>query len=99
MGVTMLGSLEKPEEAHGMLMKLVMDAMEEYIKENADVKQADRRLADKVNQVAEKAKELSEELHRKVTVEELVSETKLTEKSIRDALRMSGNRIEYIEAE
>ena len=82
-----------------MLMKLVMDAMEEYIKENADVKQADRRLADKVNQVAEKAKELSEELHRKVTVEELVSETKLTEKSIRDALRMSGNRIEYIEAE
>ena len=38
-------------------------------------------------------------MHRKVTVEELVSETKLTEKSIRDALRMSGNRIEYIEAE
>ena len=99
MGVTMLGSLEKPEEAQGMLMKLVMDAMEEDIKEKADVKQADRRLADKVNQVAEKAKELSEELHRKVTVEELVSETKLTEKSIRDALRMSGNRIEYIEAE
>ena len=56
-------------------------------------------LTEEERKVAEKAKELSEELHRKVTVEELVSETKLTEKSIRDALRMSGNRIEYIEAE
>ncbi len=97
MGVTMLGSLEKPEEAQGMLGKMIMDAMEEHIKENADNQKKDQKVADKVNEVLEKAKELSEDLHRKVTVEELALETKLTRKAILDAVRMSGFRIEYID--
>lgn len=96
-GVTMLGSLEKPQEADGMLARLIMDAMEDYIQERADCQKVGKRIADKVNRVHEKAKELSEELQRKVTVEELASETGLSEKSIREALRMSGFQMEYIE--
>ena len=98
-GVTMLGSLEAPSEAQGMLGKLIMDAMEEYIQENLQNEKEDQKVADKVNLVMEKAKELSEDLHRNVTVEELAAETKLSEKAIRDAVRMSGFRIEYIDAE
>ena len=67
-GVGMLGSLERPEEADGMLAKMVMDAMEEYIAEHASNEKADLRVVDKVNKVMEKAKELSEELQRKVTL-------------------------------
>ncbi len=93
-GVSMLGSLEKPEEAQGMLAKMIMDAMEEYIQENASSEKTDRKVADKVNQVADKARELAEELHRKVTPEELAAETGLSVKSIRDAMRMSGFKIE-----
>lgn len=96
-GVTMLGSLEAPSEAQGMLGKLIMDAMEEYIQENLQNEKEDQKVADKVNLVMEKAKELSEDLHRNVTVEELAAETKLSEKSIRDAVRMSGFKIEYID--
>ncbi len=96
-GIGMLGSLETPKEAEGMLMRTVMDAMEEFIKENADQQKLDERALDRVNKVLDKAKELSEELNRKVTVEELVRETKLSEKSIRDALRISGFQIDYIE--
>lgn len=96
-GAGMLGSLEKPEEAQGMLGRMIMDAMEEYIRENADKEEIDRRALDKVNKVLDKAKELSEELQRKVTVEELSRETKLSEKAIRDALRISGFQIDYIE--
>ena len=59
-------------------------------------KKTDKKVADKVNQVADKARELAEELHRKVTVEELAQETKLTEKTILDAIRMSGYKIEDI---
>lgn len=95
-GVGMLGSLEKPEEAQGMLAKMIMDAMEEHIQETASNEKTDRRVADRVNQVAEKAKELAEELHRKVTPEELAEETGLSVKSIRDAMRMSGFKIEDI---
>lgn len=96
-GVSMLGSLEKPSEAEGMLMKLVMDAMEEYISENADKVKMNKHVLDKVNKVLNQAKKLSKELNRKVTVEELAEETKMSEKSIRDALRISGYKIEYID--
>lgn len=96
-GITMLGSLEAPSEAQGMLGKLIMDAMEEYIQENLQNEKEDQKVADKVNLVLEKAKELSEDLHRKVTVEELAAETRLSEKAIRDAVRMSGFKIEYID--
>lgn len=98
-GVTMLGCLEKPAEVQGMLGKMMMDAMEEYIVENSESEKADRKIADKVNKVMEAAKELAETLRRKVTVEELVAESKMSEKSIREAIRFSGNKIEYIEDE
>lgn len=96
-GTGMLGSLEKPEEAQGMLAKLIMDAMEDYIQENTASEKTDQKAAAKVNQVADKARELAEEMHRKVTPEELAAETGLSVKSIRDALRMSGYKIEDIE--
>lgn len=98
-GTGMLGSLEKPEEAQGMLGKMIMDAMEEYISENSSNEKTDQKVVDKVNKVMEKAKELSEELHRKVTVAELAQETGISEKAIQDAVRMSGFQIEYIERE
>ena len=96
-GSGMLGSLESPAEADGMLGKMIMDAMEDYIQEHAASEKADQKIADKVNKVTEKAKVLSEELHRKVTVQELAEETGMSEKYIEEAVRMSGFQIEYIE--
>lgn len=95
-GTGMLGSLEKPEEAQGMLARMIMDAMEEHIQKTVSNEKTDRRAAEKVNQVAEKARELAEELHRKVTPRELAEETGLSVKSIRDAMRVSGFKIEDI---
>lgn len=97
MGVSMLGALEHASEAQGMLGKMMMDAMEDLINEQQDTDKADRKMADRINKVLDAARELSEELHRKVTVEELVQETKLSEKAIRDAMRLSGHQIEYLE--
>lgn len=97
MGVSMLGSLEKPSEAPGMLAKLMMDAMEDLISENAANEKTDQKIADKVNLVADKARELAEELNRKVTPEELARESGLSLKTILDACRMSGHKIEDIQ--
>ena len=96
-GVTMLGSQENAREAQGMLGKMIMDAMEEYVQQNADSKKIDQKVADKVNLVADKARELSQELRRDVTVSELASESGLSEKVIRDSIRMSGFKIEGID--
>ncbi len=96
MGVTMLGALEHASEAQGMLGRLIMDAMEEYITENAEESKKSKKIADKVNKVANLANELSEELHRKVTVQELMEETGMSRKAIEDAIRMSGGKIEAL---
>ena len=82
-----------------MLAKLMMDTMEDYIQENAASAKTDRKVADRVNLVADKARELAEELHRKVTPEELARETGLSLKAIQDACRMSGFKIEDIGGE
>lgn len=97
MGVTMLDCLEKPAEVQGMLGSMMMDAMEEYIKENANDKQQDQKLADKVNKIADYAKELSADLGRKVTPEELSEEKGVSVKAILEAVRLSGDKIEEIE--
>jgi RNA polymerase primary sigma factor len=99
MGVTMLGALEHASEAQGMLGKLIMDAMEDYITDNADEQKKNKHIADKVNKVADAANELSEELHREITVDELVEETNLSRKAVEDAVRISGGRIESIAAD
>ena len=96
-GVSMLGSQENAQEALGLLGKMIMDAMESYIRENTDAKKLDAKVADKVNLVADKARELSEELRRNVTVQELAEESGLSESAIRDAIRMSGFKIEGID--
>lgn len=97
LGVTMLGALEHASEAQGMLARMIMDAMEEYIADNAKEAKKDSKIADKVNQVADAANALYEELRRKVTVEELMAESGLSRKAIEDAIRMSGGKIEAIE--
>ena len=97
MGVEMLGCLEKPEEVPGMLVKMAMDAMEALIQETEEESKIDRKIVDKVNEVSAEAKKLAESLNRKITVEELMEETSFSEKKIREAIRISGNRIEYFE--
>ncbi len=96
-GVEMLGCLEDPEEVDGMLGKMIMDAMEDYIAENTEAKKADMQVVDKVNSISDQAKELAESLQRKITVEELAAETGMDEEEIKEAIKFSGNRIEYFE--
>lgn len=99
MGVTMLSAFEHAAEAQGMLGRMIMNAMEEFIAENAEETKKSRKMADRINKVADKANELAEELHRKITIEELMNETGMSRKSILDAVRMSGNKIEAILSE
>lgn len=96
-GVTMLGALEHAKEAEGMLAKMIMDGMEEYIGLSVEQQKEDQKAIDLVNKVANAAKELSDDLRRKITVEELVKETSMSAEEIEEALRLSGDAIEYIE--
>ncbi len=96
LGVTMLSAFEHAAEAQGMLCRTIMNAMEEFIAENAEEAKKSRKMVERINKVADSANELAEELHRKVTVEELMKETGMSRRVIEDAVRMSGNKIEAI---
>lgn len=95
-GVTMLGSQEKPEDCEGMLIKMVMDAMEELVKEDSDSDQVGQKALGRVNDVFEKAEKLSKDYGGKITVEDLCDEAHLTRKAVIDAMRISGNNIDCI---
>lgn len=97
LGADMLGCLESPDEVPGMLGKMMMDAMEAIIEEDLTLRKIDKKVVDKVNAVAKEAKELAESMQKKITVEELMKESKFSEKEIRDAIRISGKKIEYFE--
>lgn len=95
----LLAPLEGPEEVEGALAERIMHAMEDLVAENLDELSADQQAADMANKVLDKANELSELLRRKVTVEELAAEGEVTEEEIREAIRVSGNKIEAISQE
>ena len=99
MAMSMLDSIEKPEDCDEMVSRSVMNAMEEVIGQENDQVEALQEMVEIVGKVLNKAKPLSTELRRKVTIAELVEEGELTEDEIRDALRFSGDLREYIEAE
>ena len=96
-GVEMLGCLEKPSEVDGMLGKMLMDTMEDFITENMDAKKLSEKVLRQVSKVDEKSKDLAEQLQRKVTVEELSNEIGMSEEAIRKAVRISANKMEYLD--
>ena len=98
-GVTMLGCFENAKEAQGAIAKMIMDAMEELIVSYVAEDEVDQKIAERVNNISDKAKELAETLGRKVTKEELAEEAEIDVEDIAEAVRLSGGQIEYLETE
>ena len=99
LGVTMLGCFENAKEALGALGKMIMDTMEELIVSYVAEDDVDQKIAERVNNIADKAKELAEALGRKVTKEELAEETEIDVEDIAEAIRFSAGQIEYLETD
>ena len=95
--VTMLGCVEMIDEVEGFIGKMIMNAMEELIREDADNRQIDENVLNRVNEVNDKAKELYDTLLRKVTIKEVADELNITEEEVREAVKFSVNGISYIE--
>ena len=95
--VTQLAPLEKPGEVDGYLGRRIMDAMEDMVSANLDEKAAEKAVEEKVNLVADRAREMAETLGRKVSVAELAIEYEMDPEEIRDVVRLSGNAIGDIE--
>lgn len=97
LGIRMLDVCEKPEEVDEFITKMVMDSMESLIMENFSAGDFDVKVLERVNELNDKAREMSEDLERLVSVAELAGELDMDEDYIRETIRLSGNAISYIE--
>ena len=97
MAVEMLDCAENAQDAFGSIASAIMEAMETYIAENVSQKKTGDRLAQKANDVLDQARELAEELGRKVTVQELAEESGMTADQIREAVRITADHIDYLD--
>ncbi len=95
--VRMLDSQESPDECEGFIIRLAMDSMEELVNETVSEDKKAGRIAEKANKVYDKAMELAESMERRVTVKEVAEYAGMSEKSVREAMRLSGGAIECIE--
>lgn len=88
------------EETEGFFGNYMMKAMERLINEELEKKNDDEEVLKKVNQVADAARELSEELRRKVSPEEICANYEaITMDDVEAAMQISANLIDTIEME
>ena len=94
---SLLGALDDASEVDAALSHAVMDAMESLIAENLQEDARGQRAVGRVNEVADRAKELADDLRRPVTPEELMNETGWDMDKIVEAWKLSGGMIEDLD--
>lgn len=92
-----LECMDTPEEADALIGKLIMNAMEAYVGIENDEEQMMEQVLTATAKVLEKAKQMAEDLLRKVTVEELSGESGISKEEILRAAEMAKECADYIE--
>ncbi len=92
-----LECVETPEDADALIGKLIMNAMEAYVGiENDEEQMMEQVLADTAK-VLDKARQMAEDMLRKVTVEELAGESGISKEEILQAAKIAKECADYIE--
>ncbi len=89
-----LSALDSLEEVDAFVGGLIMDAMDKAIYDDTDVRKQIDDMVVRINEVNERAKQLSEELKRPVTIAELAEDSGMKAEDIARAMRLSGDQIE-----
>ncbi len=86
--------LSQQIEAEEELIQMARENMQSLLEVQSEVKIQDQKMADKVNDLDEKIKEVTEQMGRKVSVEELSQLLEITEEEIEDIVRLAGEDLE-----
>ena len=85
-----LDTIRTMDKAHETIVQHIKEQMQALIAEVTDLSNRDKRMVEKVNALDEAIKTLSEELGRKVTIDELALYMGMSEEEIDDILRLMG---------
>lgn len=89
-----LDMLTDVDSAHQVIVEQVRQSMQMLIEESVELSQRDKKMVEKVAMLDEGIKSLTEELGRKVTIDELALYMGMTEEEIEDVLRLMGEESE-----
>lgn len=91
--VGLILGLEKEGAAETEILQMARQSMEALLEEQTEVKVRDRKMVERVQELDEQIKKLTEEMGRKVSVDELAEFSELTEEEITDILKLAGEEI------
>ena len=77
-----------------MLLQMARESMQAMALAQTEVKIQDQKMADKVNDLDDKIKELTKEMGRKITVDELAQFLEISEDEIEAIIRLAGEELE-----
>lgn len=86
--------IQNVEDAHETITSEIRQSIQMLIEEQTEFKNRDNQMVEKVNALDESIQTLTEDLGRKVTIEELALYTGMTEEEVEDILRLAGEEPE-----
>jgi len=75
------------------LLSAARESMQSLLESQSELHKKDKRMADRVNDLDQQIQKLTQELGRKITVDELATHLKITEEEIADILKLAGEDI------
>ena len=87
LGVDMLTDVETAQQT---IIEQIRQSMQMFIEEHTELKSRDKKMVEKVAMLDESITALTEELGRKVTIDELAVYMGMTEDEIEDILKLTG---------
>lgn len=94
-----LAAITSVEEAHDVIVAQVKESITMLLEEEGELSSRDKKMVEKVSMLDESIKQLTEDLGRKVMIDELAIFTGLSEEEIEDILRLTGEEPEETEGE
>ena len=86
-------AMEEHEGDMEALVSMAKESMQALLESQEETKKQDNRMVEKVNDLDEQIKKLSEEMGRKVSVDELEEFLDITEDEISDILKLAGEEL------
>lgn len=91
--VGLMMAMEKENAGESEVLAMVRQYMEALLEEQTEVKVRDRKMVERVQELDTLIKRLTEEMGRKVSVDELAQFSELKEDEIADILKLAGEEL------
>lgn len=90
----MLALKEMPQEQEEVILEAVRAGMRALIEEQTEVKRQDKKMVEQVSDLDASIRSMTEELGRKVSVDELAEKLGIKEEQIAEILKLAGEEVE-----